>query len=161
MVTVAFFSGSTFFSKVIKLFTRSPISHSAIGFTGNDGKPYWLEAVGAGVRIIPRAWETDLYAEFQVLPNVDNEVAMAEKKVGEPYSKLTILGFALMIIAKWFGIGINNPFYQKSAVVCSEFVVESDSQHLIKEFDGLDPANITPAALFDICSKGVSFKKVT
>jgi hypothetical protein len=160
MSTIAFFSGATFISKIIKLFTNSPISHSAIGFTGNDGKPYWLQAVGSGVQIIPRGWESGLYAEFQVLANFDNEVAVAEKKVGEPYAKLTILGFAIMIMAKWFGIGINNPFYQKSAVVCSEFVVESDTQHLIPEFDGLDPANISPADLFDICSKGKSFKKL-
>jgi hypothetical protein len=161
MATVAFFSGNTFFSKLIKWFTKSPISHSAIGFTGKDGKQYWLEAVGAGVRIIPREWETDLYAEFQMLPNVDDEVALAEKKVGEPYAKLTIVGFVIMKFAKWFGIGINNPFYEKSAVICSEFVVESDTQHLIKEFDGLDPANISPAALFDICQKGSSFKRIT
>jgi len=160
MATIAFFSGNTFFSQMIKLFTNSPISHSAIGFVGTDGKQYWLEAVGAGVRIIPREWETDLYAEFQVIPNIDNEVALAEKKVGEPYAKLTILGFAIMIIAKWFGIGINNPFYEKSAVVCSEFVVESDTQHLIKEFDGLDPADINPATLYAICNQGKSFKKI-
>jgi hypothetical protein len=160
MATIAFFSGTTFFSDAVKLFTNSPISHAAIGFTGNDGYQYWLQAVGSGVQIIPRAWETDLYAEFQVLPNITNEVAIAEKKVGEPYSKLTILGFVIMIIAKWFGIGINNPFYEKSAVVCSQFVVEADTQHLISEFDGLDPANIYPAALFDICSKGKSFKRI-
>jgi hypothetical protein len=161
MATIAFFSGTTFISKVIEWFTRSPISHSAIGFTGTDGKLYWLQAVGSGVQIIPREWEGNLYAEFQVLPNIENELAVAEKKVGEPYSKLTLVGFAIMIIAKWFGIGINNPFYEKSAVVCSEFVVESDTQHLISEFNGLDPANISPAVLFGICSNGKSFKKLS
>jgi hypothetical protein len=160
MITIAFFSGNSFFSRMIKWFTHSPISHAAIGFVGKDGHQYWLEAVGVGVRIIPREWETDLYAEFQVLPNVENEVEIAEKKVGEPYSKLTILGFVIMMVAKWFGIGINNPFYEKSAVVCSELVVEADSQHLIPEFDGLDPADISPAALFDICLVGKSFRKV-
>lgn len=160
MATVAFFHGSTFISKVIEWFTNSPISHTAIGFVGQDGKQYWLEAVGSGVRIIPRAWETDLYAEFQVLPNIDNEVVLTEKKVGEPYSQLTIVGFVVVKFAKLFGIGINNPFYEKSAVICSEFVIEADSQHLIKEFDGLDPANISPAALFDICQKGSSFKRI-
>jgi hypothetical protein len=160
MVTIAFFSGSSFISKVIEWFTQSPISHSAIGFT-KDGNQYWLQAVGSGVQIIPRAWEGELYAEFEVTTNFDNEVVIAEKKVGEPYANLTIVGFAIMIIAKWFGIGINNPFYEKSAVICSEFIVEADTNHLIPEFDGLDPADISPASLFAICSKGKSFKLLT
>jgi hypothetical protein len=160
MATIAFFSGTTFISKVIEWFTNSKISHSAIGFTGNDGYQYWLQAIGTGVQIIPRAWETDLYAEFQVIPNIQNEVQIAESKVGEKYADLTILGFAIMIIAKWFDIRINNPFYEKSAVVCSEFIIEADTQHLIPEFDGLDPADITPAGLFQICNNGKSFKKL-
>lgn len=160
MATIAFFSGSTFFSKAVQFFTSSPISHSAIGFTGTDNKQYWLEAVGNGVRIIPREWETDLYAEFKVLIDINNEVVIAEKKVGEPYSKLTILGFIIMIVAKWFGTTIHNPFYEKSAVVCSEFIIEADIQHLIPEFNGLDPADINPAVLFSICTNGKSFQKL-
>ena len=160
MATIALFSHTNnILGKIIKWFTKSPVTHAAIGFT-KDGKQYWLQAVGAGVQIIPREWEDGIYAEFQVIPNIENEVAIAEKKVGEPYARLTLLGFAIMIMAKWFGIGINNPFYQKSAVVCSEFVVEADTQHLITEFDGLDPADISPAALFAICSSGKSFKRI-
>jgi hypothetical protein len=160
MATIGLFSHNNFLGKIIMWFTKSPITHAAIGFT-KDNKQYWLHAVGSGVQIVDRGWLGGLYAEFQVIPNIENEVAIAEKKVGEPYSRLTLLGFAIMIIAKWFGIGINNPFYQKSAVVCSEFVVEADSQHLIPEFDGLEPANISPAALFDICRNGKSFNKLT
>jgi hypothetical protein len=159
MITIGFFSNNTLFGQLTKLMTQSPITHAAVGFTKN-GKQYWLQAVGSGVQIVDRGWEGGLYAEYQVIPDVENEVEAAEKKVGEPYGKLTILGFAIMIIAKWFGIGINNPFYEKSAVVCSELVVEVDTQHLINEFDGLDPADISPAALFDICSKGKSFRKI-
>ena len=160
MITIGFFSGTSLFAQGIKLLTNSPVSHSAIGFC-KDNKWYWLHAVGSGVQIVDRGWEGNLYAEFQVLPDVQNEVEIAERKVGEPYSKLTILGFVIMIIAKWFGIGIHNPFYQKSAVVCSELVVEADIYHLIHEFDGLDPADISPGVLFNICSNGTSFKKLT
>lgn len=160
MTTIAFFSGTNFVAKTITLFTDSPISHSAIGIICN-GKPCWLHAAAGGVQIVDRGWLGGLYAEYEIIPNIDNEIIIAEKKVGEPYSKLTLIGFAIMIIAKWFGIGINNPFYEKSAVVCSEFIVEMDTQHLIHEFDRLDPANITPADLFAICSKGTSFKRLT
>ena len=159
MATIAFFAGTTFISKIIEWFTNSPISHTAIGFT-KDGNQYWLQAIASGVQIIPRAWEGQLYAEYQVISEFDNEVAVAEKKVGEPYSDLTIVGFALMLIAKWFGIRINNPFYEKSAVICSEFIIEADTKHFITEFNGLDPADISPADLFAICKTGKSFKKI-
>lgn len=160
MTTIGFFSTNTFLAKIIKWFTKSPVSHSAIGFIYN-GKPSWLHAAAGGVQIVDRGWLGGLYSEYEIIPDVDSDIALAEKKVGEPYSQLTLVGFAIMIIAKWFGIGINNPFYQKSAVVCSEFIVESDIQHLIPEFDGLDPANISPATLFAICATGKSFKKLT
>jgi hypothetical protein len=160
MATVAFYSGNNFFDNLIKWFTKSPISHAAIGLTGQDGKQYLLQAEGQGVILIPREWQSGLVAEFQILTPVDNEMALAEKKVGEPYANLTILGIVIVGLAKYLGIGIHNPFYEKSAVICSEFVVESDVQHLIPEFNGLDPADITPADLFNICSNGKSFKRI-
>ena len=159
MVTIGLFSHDNIFGQLIKFFTGSPFTHAAIGFEENS-KQYWLHAVGSGVQICDRGYQSGLVAEFQVLPPVDNEVELAKKKVGEPYSKLTILGFLIMILAKKFGIGIDNPFYEKSAVVCSEFVVESDTQHLIPEFNGLDPADIAPADLFNICANGKSFKRI-
>lgn len=160
MITIGFFSNNSFLTKAIQWFSGSPINHCAIGFTRN-GQSCWLQAGTSGVQIIDRNWLSGLCAEFEVLPKIENEVELAEKKVGEPYGYLTIVGFVIMIAAKWLGLGINNPFYEKAAPVCSEFIIEADPQHLISEFDGLIPANITPGALFDICVKGKSFKRLT
>jgi len=156
MVTIGLFSHNNLFGLGIQLVTGSPFTHSAIGFEDN-GKWYWLHAVGSGVQICDRGYQSGLVAEFQVLPDVTNAVELAKKKIGEPYAKLTILGFLIMILAKKFGIGIDNPFYEKSAVVCSEFIVETD---MVPEFNGLDPADISPATLFQICSNGPSFKRI-
>lgn len=160
MASVCLYSGNNFFAKLVKWFTKSNISHAAVGLTGQDGKQYLLQAEGQGVILIPREWQSGLVAEFQILAPVDNEMALAEKKVGEPYAKLTILGIVIVGLAKYLGIGIHNPFYEKSAVICSEFVVESDTQHLIPEFNGIDPADVTPVDLFNICTNGKSFKRI-
>lgn len=160
MITIGLFSDNSLLASIIKFFTRSPISHSAIGFTDTSGKQKWLHAARYGVQIVDRGWLGGLYAEYQVLPNVQGEVEAAEKRVGTPYSQLTLIGFAIMIFAKWFGIGINNPFYQQSAVVCSEFIIETDTQNLIPEFNGLNPANVSPATLYSICCYGKSFKRI-
>lgn len=159
MITIGLFSHDNLFAQLIKFFTGSQITHSAIGFEDN-GKWYWLHAVGSGVQICDRNYQSGLVAEFRVLPDISNELELAKKKVGEPYADLTIVGFVIVMLAKRFGLGINNPFYQKSAVVCSEFVVECDTQHLIPEFNGLDPANITPGDLYNICLYGKSFQRI-
>ena len=160
MITIGFFSNDNLLAKIIKWFEGSPINHCAIGFM-KDGKQCWLQAAHAGIQVVDRGWLGGLVAEFQVLPNIENEVELAEKRVREPYDDLTLVGIALMTIAKLFGIGINNPFYEKAGAICSELIVEADTQHLIPEFNGLDVANISPAILFNICSKGKSFKRLT
>ena len=92
---------------------------------------------------------------------MQNELEIIEKKVGQPYAFLTLFGMVIVTMAKWFHIGINNPFYFKSAEICSELVVEMDVNHEISEFHGLNPSSVSPADLFDICSKGRSFTKLT
>ena len=98
--------------------------------------------------------------KFEVLPDISGEVELAKKRIGQPYDVLTLFGYIPVILGRYLHIGINNPFYSKSAEVCSEFVVEVDTQHLIHEFDNLKPANIDPEDLFDICLKGASFKRL-
>lgn len=162
MITIALFSSKMILSRIIMWITKSPASHSAIGFE-KDGKQYFLHAAWGGVQISKRedvlASHT-LAAEFEVLADLNDEVMLAEKRVGEPYDTVGLFGYLPVLIAKNLGIGIHNPLASKSAVVCSEFIVEVDVNKEIPEFQGLDPANITPRDLFDICSSGTSFRKI-
>lgn len=170
MITVVFFhnnSTNIFYktlSSIIQFFEgNSQISHAAIGLEVN-GQPYLLQAVWGGVQLAPRSDETSTHsvvAEFEILPSIENELATAESKVGESYDVLTLIGYIFVILGQDLHIGVNNPFYSKSGTVCSEFVIEVDTQHLIHEFDGLDPANIDPADLYNICLNGPSFKRLS
>lgn len=162
MVTIALFSSKMFLSKIIMWITKSPASHSGIGFT-KDGQDYFLHAAWGGVQVTPRAAvlaNHTLVAEFEVLADLDDEFQLAVKRVGEPYDTVGLFGYLAVLIARNFGLGIHNPLASKSAVVCSEFIIELDSNHEIPEFKDLDPADVTPRDLFDICSTGASFKKI-
>lgn len=162
MVTIALFSSKMILSRIIMWITKGP-SHSAIGFE-KDGKQYFLHAAWGGVQITEREKVLSnhtLMAEFEILANLDDEVLLAKEKVGQPYDTIGLFGYLAVLIAKNFGIGIHNPLASKSAVVCSEFIVELDVNHEIPEFQGLDPADVSPRDLFDICSSGKSFRKLT
>lgn len=160
MLTITFFSSSSIISKIIGWLIGGNVSHCAIGFE-KDNIKYFLHAAWGGVQITPRdefLKEDYIVSEFEILINMQDEVILAEKSVGEPYDTIGLLGYIPVLLAKKFGIGIHNPLASKCAVVCSEFVVECDVNHEIKEFDGLDPANVTPKDLLDICTNGKSFK---
>lgn len=156
---------SGFLAKMIAFFENSAqkISHSALKIDVN-GVPWILHAAWGGVAFIPMSQimgNHTLVAEFEIIPDVSSEFERCkQERVGQGYDVLTLFGYIPVILGKYLGIGINNPFYSKSAEVCSELIIEMDVQHLIHEFDGLDPANITPQDLFDICSKGSSFRRI-
>ena len=158
-VTIGFFSNDSLFCRAIQLVTGSNINHAAIGFV-KDGKPMWLQASVNDVSIVDRGWLEGLTEEYEILIDVENEVEMCEKKVGEKYAFVALLGFLFMIVLGWFGIKISNPIPEPSCAFCSELVVEMDVNHLIPEFAGLRPEDISPAALRNICANGKSFKKI-
>lgn len=167
MVSIALFHNTTtgfmsIFPKLISFFEGSPISHSGLK-VDVDGVPWLLHAAWGGVVFIPMSQimsNHTIYAEFEIIPDVSAEFENAKKRVGQSYDVLTLFGYLPVLLGKWLHIGINNPFYSKSAEVCSELIVEMDVKHEIHEFDELDPANISPADLFTICSTGSSFKRI-
>ena len=169
MVSIALFHNTTtglmsIFPRLIAWFEGSSkqISHSALKVDIN-GVPWILHAAWGGVKFIPMSeimGNHTLVAEFEIIPDVSAEFENAKKKIGQAYDVLTLLGYIPVILGKYLHIGISNPFYSKSAEVCSELIVEMDVYHLIHEFDGLDPADINPQDLFNICSAGSSFKRV-
>lgn len=162
MITIALFSSKMILSRLIMWITKSPASHSAIGFE-KDGKQYFLHAAWGGVQISERSVVLSthtLVAEFEVLADLTDEVTLAEKRVGEAYDTIGLFGYLAVLIARDFGLGIHNPLASKSAVVCSEFIVELDVNKEIPEFKDLDPADVSPRDLFDICSSGASFRKI-
>lgn len=165
MISIAFFhnTSSNIFSKIIQLVENSPISHSAIKMDIN-GVSWLLHSAWGGVAFIPMAeimGNHTLVAEFQVLVDISNEVELAKKKIGQPYDVLTLFGYLFVFLGRTLNIGIDNPFYSKAGSICSEFIIEADVNHIISEFDGLEPANISPKDLFNICNSGKDFRRIS
>ena len=160
MVSIGFFSNDSLFCRLIQLVTCSTINHAAIGFV-KDGKPMWLQASVHGVDIVDRNWLGGLTEEYQILADVENEVELAEKKVGERYAYIALFGFLLMTIFGWFGIKMNNPMPEPSCLFCSELVIEAVKGD-IDSFRNIDPASVSPAGLLDIVRKDTkNFKRIT
>jgi hypothetical protein len=162
MSSILFLTTNSLISKVIRFFTRSKISHTAICFEINNEK-FVLESLIDGVVLRPRSQALQnqyLIAEYEILANLDNELNQACKRVGEPYDKLSLFGFLIMMALHLIGVNIHNPLSFMSGTVCSEFIISCDTNHEIPEFIGLDPASVTPADLYNICSLGASFKKI-
>src|SRR5271166_1206420 len=118
MITIAFFHNTSndITSKIIEWMEGgSQISHSAIGLD-IGGVPYLLQSAWGGVALIPRAeimGNHSLVAEYQILPDTTGEVEAAEKRIGQPYDVLTLVGYIFVFLGRDLGIGINNPFYSK------------------------------------------------
>jgi hypothetical protein len=162
MITITLFSGTSILSKLIKFFQGGPVSHCGIGIT-LDGTPMFLHASLTGVQLTPREVllkDHTIVAEFEIIPDIQNEIKPDELRIGQSYDFIGLLGYLPIIFFRKFGIKINNPFASKSAAVCSEFVIEADVYHKIKEFDGLIPQDITPQDLYNICLNGTSFRKI-
>jgi hypothetical protein len=162
MITIGFFSNNSLFCRLIQLVSGGNINHCAIGLM-KDGKPMWLQASVHGVDLVDKGFLGGLVEEYQVLAEVENEVELAEKKIGTPYAYISLFGYLLMTILGWFGININNPIPEPNALFCSEYVIEAlklDPKECLPELDCLDPASISPVQLRNICASGKSFRRI-
>lgn len=162
MVSILFLTTNSLISKVIRFFTKSKISHTAVCFNLNNEK-FILESLIDGVVLRPRnqaLQNQNLIAEFEIIPDLNNEFQEATKRIGEPYDKLSLLGFFIMILFHIVGIKIHNPLSFMSGTVCSEFIISCDTNHEIPEFNNLNPDSITPEDLYKICLNGKSFKQI-
>ena len=124
----------------------------------------WLQASVQGVDPVDRGWLGGLVEEYEILAEVENEVEIAEKRIGTKYAFAALFGYLIMTILSWFGIKISNPIPEPGALFCSEYVVaarKSDPKESLTEFVNIDPASISPVGLLKICRTGRSFRLIS
>lgn len=152
-MTIVFSTSSGWLSTIIKWFTKSRTSHSMIGIEIH-GIPALIHATMGGVQITPRKkWFKDsiLIAEYRILKDLEDGFKHAFSHLGDHYDYVGLLGYIPVMIGRWFGRKVKNPFASASAVVCSEFVLHLDHDHVIGTWKGLDPERTSPQDLLDIC----------
>lgn len=162
MITIAFFSSNELISKIIRFLTNSKVSHSAIGLE-LDGVKYFLHADTKGVNLVSRSnflKEDYLIDEFEVIPNIEEEVFCGLRYIGKKYDYTGLVGFLPMMLFRIFGIKITNILNNKSSYFCSEFIVDIDKFSKIKEFSGIKPGETSPKDLYKIVSSGSSFRNL-
>ena len=124
-INVCFSTAGGFFSRVIRWFTRSTVSHALITFHDSYlDKVFVLEANGRGFMLVPWSkWRTnhDMVARYEV--NVPEKAQLESlqklaEMLGAQYDYVSILGFAL----RRFWKRMANPLDDTTKLVCSEAV---------------------------------------
>jgi len=169
-LSLVFTTSSHWLSRVIRWATDSEVSHVAIG-TEIFGEPVLIhsaldgETGRNGVQITPRErWLRDnvVVAEYDVLPDVSANMGSLIHLLCERYDKMGLVGYLVVIVAKYLGKKVMNPFSHPTRYVCSRYALKLDPEaRAIPEWVGLDPEKTTPHDLLLLCRTGASFSKVT
>ena len=170
MPSLVFTTSSHWLSRVIRAATGSEVSHVAIG-TELFGEPVLIHSAldgdtgRSGVQITPRnKWLEKNYivAEYGIVPDVTGNMGPLIRLLCERYDKMGLLGYLIVIVAKYLGKKIMNPLSSPTKYVCSRYVLRLDQTgESIPEWSGLDPEKTTPHDLLVLCRSGASFCKVT
>lgn len=171
MTSLVFTTSSHWLSKTVRWMTNSETSHVCLG-TEIFGEPVLLhsaidgETGQNGVQITPRSkWleDNELVAEYNILPEIGEErMRPMIRLLCEKYDKMGLIGYIVVIVAKWLGKKIQNPLAHARALVCARYVLKLDPEaRAIPEWAGLDPEKTTPHDLLLLCRTGPSFSRVT
>jgi len=124
-INVCFSTADGFFSKMIRWFTRSKVSHSLITYKDEGlDKVLVLEANGRGFMLTPWAkWSESHTLVVRCRMNLPinahrTSIQDLANFLGSQYDYLSLLGFALR---RFFGRMVN-PFNDRRKLVCSEAV---------------------------------------
>lgn len=169
--SVIFMRDEGFLSRLIRWFTRSPVSHTAIvvNRTGKlvildiDSSPFRLDN-----KIRLRSLDSklkkkkqphaELYVPHASKENVQEAIDSILDYADTPYGIGKLLGLAIVMILRRFGIFISNPLTR--GIICSTV----DRQYLLhlgfSEFDAWEATDVTPADLYEQIRRSPRFTRV-
>ncbi len=160
MITLVFVTTGNPLSRLIRWITGSKASHCAIGGLHLEGVPVVLHASLGGVQLTPRERfyaEHRAVAEYEMLAPVS--VTRAVEALGDHYDYVGLAGYLPVLLWRWLGRKMKNPFAGAKASVCSELLLALDSAGVVPEWAGLDPETTTPEDLLRLCA-GSSFREL-
>jgi hypothetical protein len=170
MPSLVFTTSSHWLSRTVRWMTASATSHVCLG-AEIFGEQVLIHSVldgetgRNGVQITPRhKWleHNTLVAEYDIIPDVASNMGPMIRLLCEKYDKMGLVGYMVVIVAKWLGKKIRNPLVSAKALVCARYVLKLDpTGGLIPEWAGLDPEKTTPHDLLQVCRSSPSFRRVT
>jgi len=147
--------GSGFSAWLIRVFTKSPYSHSAIRFEGCESNKILHSTIG-GVQISTFDYINEHYTgilRFKVkCPEARDAALVIESKyLGFEYDYMSFIGIGLAIIFKLK----KNPIAQKKTLMCTEvpanWLNHIQSMNPAYNIPYLDPELLTPVSLKEFC----------
>lgn len=115
-------------SALIRLITRSPISHCWILYHDAQFKiDMIMESSFEGFRITPYAIfqkKNDGIQLFTPKYDLDTGLIQAGNKLGETYDVDGLLGMLIPLLGRWFKKKWHNPFRSSTEMFCSQAIVE-------------------------------------
>lgn len=147
-------------SKAIRVLTKSPVSHCSIWLTVY-GVPLVLQASIGGVKFACREeWlkHNKVVKVRRFRLDVTRGLQSAIGLLNARYDYVALLGYPLVMLARWFGRKIKNPLASASAQVCSEFLLHVDAFDEVPEWNAFEWDTTTPLELMN--APGDSFEDV-
>lgn len=147
-LAIAFCTTTHWLSGVIRWFTGSKVSHVVVTFD-LDGLPMVCHADMGGVRFVTR--DRFLATNHQVVEEwahvEELTLTEIEASLGVGYDYAALFGEIPVMLARWLGKKIRNPFNSPSHLYCTELVLKLGTP----ELNALDPDTATPEDILDVC----------
>jgi len=157
-INVCFSTTSGKFSRLIRWFTRSNVSHALLTFRDETlNKVFVMEANGRGFMLVPWSkWKrhNQVVARYKLLADKDVQLASLRtlsSSLGAEYDYIGILGFLLRRFFKRMA----NPFDNPTKMFCSEVVAQFLLKAGFPRFDS--PETWTPQDLLEVAQKHKRF----
>jgi hypothetical protein len=122
---VGFSTSSWWVSRVIRFFTRAPVSHTYLVFEGIPEVGHEIyEAAWCGFRISTRekltSGTTRIVKEIPVAADVTKAFYICRSWLETPYDYAGLFGEAWVMLGKWLGKRWENPWAGAHHMFCSE-----------------------------------------
>lgn len=150
---IGFSTTQALLSRVIRFFTRSPVSHAFLVYRDVDfEREMVMEAVGAGFRIVPLdrfEKHNTVVRIFTPRHPIDEGLRAAVDWLGESYDSGGLLGMALLLLARSLKLRLKrrNVLASSRSLFCSEAVARACRASRYPGFR-LDPETTSPQDLF-------------
>lgn len=148
-VQLGFSTSPAWYSKVIKDFTKSKVSHTFL-IVSLFGVALVLEEGYHGYSMRLLADFPDKIVRI-VVPKVDLRAAVREslKDLGQPYGYPKLLGMFFVMCARRLGHKIRNPARNSRSMICSERNTRILQAAKYPGADKLDPSSTSPEDLLE------------
>jgi hypothetical protein len=155
MTYVGFSTTNKLISRIIRWITKAKVSHTFL-IVELYGKPWVVgaEFQGLSMMSVEKFQKGNMIKAVCRVPEItDEHLAVVMENLGEAYDFGGLIGGIFPQIGRWFKQKWKNPWADKKAMICSEFVALALQEAKVKGSEELDPTAVTPQELKDFLLK--------